>query len=263
MFYRVDYFLAVMLVGFVLGALFSRHIAQIGPSRIARSYLTVVVILLTLRCAIFVASLIWHQHFWSISGGLISDISNFLFGALFGLSARRQDRRELLLDSSVYLALCLSIGIAFSIAGIAKIFYMKSMIEFFTQSGYSIVFLKCIIIAEAIGGIGFLLPWAMLPTLIGFTIDMFGAVYTHIHNDDPLNDSTGAIGMLIHLGVIAVIWTLRKRIAQAPASLRASFSKILTVALACIVVAVAGSALLRHPMPSTPPSASNPAPRSK
>ncbi len=52
------------------------------------------------------------------------------------------------------------------------------MTEFFTQSGYSVTFLRFIVIAEIFGGIGLLLPWAFIPALAGLTIDMFGAVLT-------------------------------------------------------------------------------------
>jgi hypothetical protein len=34
---------------------------------------------------------------------------------------------------------------------------------------------------------------------------------THIHNGDPLNDSTGAIGMLIRLIAVGVLLTIRQR----------------------------------------------------
>jgi hypothetical protein len=70
--------------------------------------------------------------------------------------------------------------------------------------------------AEIFGAIGLLLPWSLVPALIGLTVDMFGAVLTHIHNGDALNGSTGAIGLLIRLIAVGVLWTLR------PATERAS-----------------------------------------
>ncbi len=117
------------------------------------------------------------------------------------------------------------------------------MTEFFTQSGYSVAFLKFIIIAEVFAAIGLLLPWAILPSLLGLSVDMFGAVLTHIHNGDPLNDSTDALGMLIHLVVIGVLWDLSRRTSK---SLRHSILRVGVVALVCLMVAVVGGSTMRH-----------------
>ena len=80
--------------------------------------------------------------------------------------------------------------------------------------------------------------------LAGLGIDMFGAVLTHIHNGDPLNDSTGAIAMLLRLGIFAVLWE-RSRTAKAT-SLRWPLMRLAAAALICLLLAGAGSLLIRH-----------------
>jgi hypothetical protein len=77
-------------------------------------------------------------------------------------------------------------------------------------------------IAEIFGALGLLLPWAVLPSLHGLSVDMFGAVLTHIHNGDPLNDSTGAIGMLIRLAIVGALWALSRRTRALPHGIRNS-----------------------------------------
>jgi hypothetical protein len=73
---------------------------------------------------------------------------------------------------------------------------------------------------------------------------MFGAVLTHIHNGDPLNDSTGAIAMLLRLGVFAVLWE-RNRTAKTT-SLRWPLVRLAAAALICLLLAGAGGLLIRH-----------------
>ena len=246
MIYRVDYLLALIFAGLVFGAAFGRLAMKIQPSRLARIYFCTVVALLALRAAAFAAGMLLSSGtFWSTVSSATGDAGNFLFGALFGLAAFRQDRREFLLNTKVYSALCLSVALNFAIAGLGKAFSIEAMVPFFAQSGYSTSFLKFIVIAEVFGGMGLLIPWAMLPSLIGLSIDMFGAVATHIHNGDPIHDSTGAIGMLIRLSTLAVLWAMR-RPARVKASMRASLLGVALGAVACAIVAVSGSALMRH-----------------
>jgi uncharacterized membrane protein YphA (DoxX/SURF4 family) len=143
----------------------------------------------------------------------------------------------------------MALAFTFVLAGIGKAFSMSSMTDFFTQSGYSVPFLKFIVIAEIFGGIGLLLPWGILPTLVGLTIDMFGAVLMHIHNGDPLNDSTGAIGMLIRLIALGILWSLREQSSLSP---RRAILYVSATTIVSLLVAVAGSTTLRHLGPSTP-----------
>jgi hypothetical protein len=253
MFYRVDYAVAVLLLGFFAGVLFSSATREITPSRLARGYYIAVAILLVLRTGGFAAGMLAsHSSFWNPVTGFFGDLLGLSFGALFGLALRRRDRREFLTDASVLGALCMALAFTFGVAGIGKAFSMVPMADFFTQSGYSVTFLKFIVIAEIFGAIGLLLPWAVVPALIGLTVDMFGAVLTHIHNGDPLNDSTGAIGLLIRLTVIGVLWTLRRQGNESTTTVRNSVLGVAAVVTACLLLAVGGSVTVRHLSRSVP-----------
>ena len=247
MFYRVDYTMALLLGGFLIGLLFGRSTESITASSLGRRYYVTIATLLVLRTGLFICTMLMSPpSFLTAIGSIVGDISGLLFGVLFGLAARRKDARELLTSPSILGTLCMALAFSFVLAGIGKAFAMAPMTDFFTQSGYSVTFLKFIVIAETLAGIGLLLPWAVVPTLIGLTIDMFGAVLTHIHNGDPLNDSTGAIGALIRLFAIGVLWTLsRQRGASSPA-VRNSILSTTTVAVVCLLIAIGGSAAMRH-----------------
>lgn len=257
MFYRVDYATAVLLVGFLTGFLFSRSAEKIPSARLARRYHAAVAILLVLRTSVFAVTMLSAGNArWSTLGGLIGDLLAVLFGALFGLAARRSDGREFLVDPNVLAALIMSFAFTFTMAAVGKAFSMTPMTEFFTQSGYSIAFLKFIIIAEIFGGIGLLLPWSFLPALLGLTIDMFGAVLTHVHNGDPLNDSTGAIGMLIRLAALGLLWMMRPQVAAPARSFRISLVRVAAVGAICLLIAVGGSRALHHASPASAVKAS-------
>jgi len=246
MFYRVDYMVAVLLAGFIAGVLSSKALERVTPSRLGQGYYAVVATLFLLRTGAFAcAMLMSHQSFWSTIGGILGDLTSLLFGVLFGLAARRKDARTLLTNPSILRALCMGLAFSFALNGIGKAFSMTPMIEFFTQSGYSVSFLKFIVLAEIFGAIGLLLPWAILPSLLGLSVDMFGAVLTHVHNGDPLNDSTGAIGTLIRLAVIGVLWDLSRR-TETSKSIRNSILRVGAVAMFCLVAAVGGSSIVRH-----------------
>ena len=105
------------------------------------------------------------------------------------------------------------------------------MREFFAQSGYPDAFLRFIITVEVFGALAMLIPNAVPAALAGLGIDMFGAVLTHIHNGDPLNDSTGAIAMLLRLGIFAVLWERSRT--EKTTSLRWPLLR-LAIASACI-----------------------------
>jgi hypothetical protein len=247
MFYRVDYAVAVLLLGFFAGVLFSSTTKEITPSRLARGYYVAVAILLVLRTVAFAAGMLLnHSSLWNPVSGFLGDLLGFLFAASFGLALRRRDGREFLTDSPVLGALLMALAFTFGVAGIGKAFSMAPMADFFTQSGYSVTFLKFIVIAEIFGAVGLLLPWAAVPALIGLTIDMFGAVVTHVHNGDPLNDSTGAIGLLIRLVAVGVLWTLRARPRTPLTTLRNALLSVAVAVTACLLIAVGGSVTMRH-----------------
>ncbi len=121
MFYRVDYMLAVLLVGFLTGVLSSSFFENISPSRLGQGYYVVVAILLLLRTGLFACTmLLSHQSFWSILGGIVGDLISLLFGFLFGLAARRKDARILLKNPSILGALYMRLAFTFALVGIGK-----------------------------------------------------------------------------------------------------------------------------------------------
>jgi uncharacterized membrane protein YphA (DoxX/SURF4 family) len=242
-FYRVDYMLAVLFVGFIAGVLPGKVFESVSPSRLGQGYYVVTAILLGLRTGLFACSmLLTHQSLWSTLSSIVGDLLSLFFGCLLGLAARRRDTRALLTNPSTFRALCMGMAFTFALAGIGKAFSMAPMSDFFTKSGYSVSFLKFIVIAEIFGAIGLLLPWAVLPAILGLSVDMFGAVLTHIHNGDPLNDSTGAIGMLIRLAVVGVLWELSRRTSK---SLPHSMLRVGVVACVCLVAAFVGGSTVR------------------
>jgi uncharacterized membrane protein YphA (DoxX/SURF4 family) len=242
MFYRVDYVFAVMGAGFLLGVLTGRWTLRFTASCMAQAYFNTVIVLLALSSISLTFRLsLGHGPAWT---GAISDLSGMVYGALFGIAVRRADRRELLLDRAVLSALAISIAVTFASAGLGKAFSMAPMHEFFAQSGYPDAFLRFIIIAEVLGALAMLIPCAVPAALAGLGIDMFGAFLTHIHNGDPLNDSTGAIAMLLRLGVFAVLWEGSR--AAKTMSLRWPLVRLAAAALICLLLAGAGGLLIRH-----------------
>lgn len=249
MFYRVDYMLAVLFAGFIAGWLFGKRTVRLQAGQLGFGYYVATAVILSLRAAAFTGFMVLpQQSIWKNVSGVTADLTGFLFGALFGLALSRTHPREFLVDKSVVDALRMMIAFTFILAGIGKAFSMGPMTEFFTQSGYSIAFLKFIVIAEIVGSIGLLLPWAVVPALIGFSIDMLGAVITHVHNGDPLNDSTGAIGLLIRLAALGVLWMLRpKHNQQREATLSGSVLRVSAIFGVCLLIAAGGSMAMRHP----------------
>jgi len=258
MFYRVDYVVAVILAGLVVGVLLNRQAEKITSCRLARAYYQFVVVLLAVRTTTFVYSLITSNGSRRYAVfGLLGDLLPFSFGVLLGLAIRRNDTRKLLTHPSTLGAMSLAISLTFVMAGIGKAFTLAPMAEFFAQSGYSAAFLKFITIAEILGAIGLLLPWAVVPALLGLTVDMFGAVLTHVHNGDPLNDSTGAIALLIRLFVFALLWTLRPRNEESSLTMRTALFRVMAATVACLFIAYSGSLAVRH---LSPPAATNGSP---
>lgn len=247
MIYRVDYVIGVMLAGLVVGLLLSRRTSSIEAARLARWYFVIIAVRLALGAVVFACSVVLvNASTWNTISTALGDASNFLLGVLLGVALLRADRREVLSDPSVYSALCLAMGIGFVMSGFGKAFYMEGFIQFFTQSGYSLPFLKFIMTAEVLGGAALLIPITVLPAVVGLSMDMFGAIYTHIHNGDPLNDSTGAIGALIRFGILICLWAWRPRPSDAPGSVRRRLMAAGAVGVCCAIAAVGGSEIVRH-----------------
>lgn len=247
MFYRVDYVIGCMFLGACIGALLSKRTWRFESPQIARVFYVLTALRAALGAVAVICGLVFsNQHFWNRIGSGLGDFGNFIFGAIFGLALVRSKSLELLREPAVYSALCLSVALAFVGAGLAKAFYLDGMITFFTHSGYATAFLRFIIGIEVFGGAALLVSWAALPVIFGLTIDMIGAVYTHVHNGDPLNDSTGAIAMLMRIIAILVVWALGKSSVSRHEIRRGLLGVGLGFAC-CVVAAVAGGAMLRRP----------------
>ena len=246
MLYRVDYMFAVLFAGLIFGFLAGKSPSSTLPSRVASIFYVVTAVLLALRIATVSCFFLTVHQPWYLASAFFADLLWFASGFVFASAFRRPDALSLLLHPSLRDALTLSIAVIFVLLAIGKAFNMEPMTEFFTQSGYSVAFLKLIIIAELFGGIALLLPWGFFPALIGLTIDMFGAILTHFHNGDSFYDSTDAITMLIRLATVAVLWTVRPREKTQPISLRAALLRVGAVGLLCLVIAFGGSIAMRH-----------------
>jgi uncharacterized membrane protein YphA (DoxX/SURF4 family) len=248
LFYRVDYLLALIFTGFLIGALCSRRASLISSERLARAYYIAVVTLLSAAAVMLIGRIVMTNHpIFALVAKVISDLGSLLFGALFGVSLRRSDRLDIFRQPFVLQALCLASGYGLAVNGFVSSVYFKQMSDFFTQSGYSVAFLKFIMTIEVLGGIALLVPWAVPLAAAGLSIDMFGSLVTHFHNGDPLNDSTGAISQLIRLTTIATLWALQSQSSTSPVrSLRKRLIGVAVVALISFTIALGGSRLLRR-----------------
>jgi uncharacterized membrane protein YphA (DoxX/SURF4 family) len=255
--YRTDYLLAIILAGAALGFLLARRLEAITSTRLARAFYVAVTGVTLLRILTVTGGLILpNPGLWTQLGNATGDLGGLLFGALFGVAARRERPSELVYDPTVFSALCLATGLGFVLSGFIKAFYMPSMTDFFTQSGYPLAFLKLIMTLEVVAGVGMLIPWAVPAATAALAIDMFGAVYTHVHDGDTLNDNcTGAFGALLRLTVIATLWALR-RPAAATHSVRQRLIGIGIAAILCLLAAIGGGMSVRalNP-PKSPPRA--------
>jgi hypothetical protein len=247
MLYRVDYMLAVVTTGVLIGLLSSSATRGLNPTILGKRYYQSVAMLVILRVGASIPAVLLDRTTpWDVVGHLAGDLLGFLFGALFGLSVLREDGQELLTNPAVLQALSLAVAFTFAFSGIAKAFSIDQMSKFFSTSGYSVTFLKFIITAEILGALGLLVRWTAVPALLGLSVDMFGAVVTHVHNGDPLNDSTGAIGLLLRLAALGYLWELRRRTGNSPFAARKSLIVTAAVAAACLTVAILGSITMHH-----------------
>jgi len=109
--------------------------------------------------------------YWTWATGIAGGFANICFGAVWGITARQRSL-AVVQQRAVTEALRMAVAFTFAIAAVGKALSFAAMTDFFTRSGYSISFLKFIMIAEALGAVGILIPWAFIPSLIGLTIDM-------------------------------------------------------------------------------------------
>jgi uncharacterized membrane protein YphA (DoxX/SURF4 family) len=116
-----------------------------------------------------------------------------------------------LTSSYVLKGISLSVSISFICTEIGKLAHDTDMRQFFLQSGYPVWFLYFIMIAETVGAIGLLSPRTVIPSALGLSAIMIGAIGTHIRNRDPFSDSLEAVHLLLLLACLLVIRLLRGR----------------------------------------------------
>jgi uncharacterized membrane protein YphA (DoxX/SURF4 family) len=76
---------------------------------------------------------------------------------------------------------------------------------FFLGSGYTVWFMYFIMALETLGAIGLFVSRIIVPSALGLAIIMFGAIYTHYHNNDPFSDSLDALRLLILLVCVIIV----------------------------------------------------------
>lgn len=109
----------------------------------------------------------------------------------------------------------ITIANSFLVATVGKSQNMPYMIGFFKQSGYAIWFLYLIMAAETICALGILIHFKLktgIYATFGLMLIMIGAVFTHLHNRDPLSDSYAAISEFINLTLLLSIYFFEKQI---------------------------------------------------
>jgi hypothetical protein len=175
---------------------------------------------------------------------VVRDLGNLIVGALFGLAIGRRSRgRPLVREPAILDALCLSTGAWFALGGLASTFVVEIMTAFFRESGYAGGFLRVIVTVEIVGGLALFVRWAVPLGLAILSVDMFGAIYTHLRNGDGVDADMDALAMLVRLGTIAVLWQLGRR---ADVPVRRALGIVAAGAMLCVAAAIAGGHLARH-----------------
>jgi len=239
MLYRVDYVLALLAAGAAAAALLSGRAARIEPQRLARGYLIATAAILALRAALHIALFGAEVGWLPVTLFLASgDVEVVLLGAVYGIAvveAMRGGFAAVLGAPQLRAALCLSVGIEFTLIGSGKTHALDFMLDFFAQSHYPRSFLFVTMEIEALGAAVILLPWrrATIAATGVLAVMMFGAISTHWHNGEPFDYSRDAVVMLLRLGPIAVLCIGGRRAALAAA--------------VCCAAALAGGAMVRLP----------------
>lgn len=167
--------------------------------------------------ALLVSADIWLFYFSGIkNAGVLSTLSfimswggrlgHLLLGYLVGSIAI--DRLRKIINAALW-GISILTGNTFLVATAGKSQHLDEMITFFTTSGYATWFLFFIMTAETFGALGILLHFKLKTgplAAAGLAIIMLGAVYTHWHNHDPFSDSYAAVGQLINLSLMLVLY---------------------------------------------------------
>jgi uncharacterized membrane protein YphA (DoxX/SURF4 family) len=236
---RMVVLFALILTGAGITVIAAPRLGRLGSERLARGFLIAVTSLMAVRVVAYVVSNVFGvTAVRPLSTGPY-DLTNLLIGGVYGLAlahTRGQLFEDLWREPNLLLALRLSAGVAFVLAGLVNVFLMDSTgTDYFVDLGYTKTFHRFIMTAEVLGGAALLLPWPWL-TLIsaaGLSIDMFGALYTLMRSGDALD--AAAVAMVLRLLPLVVLIA------------RGRWVAVVTGALVCAVIAIAGSILLYHP----------------
>jgi hypothetical protein len=226
-YYRVDYTVALVVIGAIAAVAGMRRAAAIDPRSLARRYLAATVAVVALRVVLVAATWCFGPGVVPApAAGLAGDLGLVLVGAVHGVALRAWlsgARAELLRAPQSATALRVSTGVGFAVIAVGSAVHHAFMVEFFTQSGYSTGFLHAVMAGELLGGLALLLgrPSVTIAVTAALAIDMVGAIATHAHNGDPLDDSAAAIGMLLRLAAIAALYVPRARLAVGAAMIAA------------------------------------------
>jgi uncharacterized membrane protein YphA (DoxX/SURF4 family) len=246
MIYRLDYLLAVIFTGGFLGAILAPRTSSIPPGRLASGFYALIGACTVLAGIFFTCIVVSDKTIWNTFGDGVSDVSNLLLGGLLGLAMLRPKRWDLLRERDVYSALCLLVAISFMTFGLDKAFHMEEATQFFLRSGYPTAFLKFIVIAEVLGGAGLLITWTRGLAIAGLGIDVFGAIYTHVHNGDSIHDAKDAFAMVIALGTIAFAWAFQPGGNISTHQTRRRVIGVAASIVVCAFLAGLGATLVRH-----------------
>jgi hypothetical protein len=230
--------IAVGAVGaFVLGP----RLQRIDASRLAHRFLICIVALTGVRVAAWVIGTIFGITAVRPPGTGPFDPTNLLVGALYGLAVR--GRSDVFFRAAdVQLAMRVATGVAFVLGGMgAFLFTLRTGVDYFVAIGYPRTFHFLIMCGEVLGGALILLPWPWLTltAAAGLTVDMFGALYTQVRLDQPVDPA--AIANLLRLLLLVLLTIRGHRVVVATIG-----------GLACGAAAVAGSHVLLHPPPPRP-----------
>lgn len=169
--------------------------------------------------AIILSICTWAFYFARIRDGFILEVlsfimssggmlGHFVLGYLAGCIAADNKPTKAMISSTLW-GISILTANAFLVATAGKSQHIDEMITFFKASGYAIWFLFFIMTAEALGALGILLHFKLRSgplAAAGLAIIMLGAVYTHWHNKDPFSDSYAAVGQLINLSLILILY---------------------------------------------------------
>jgi hypothetical protein len=143
-----------------------------------------------------------------------SMLGHLLLGFLVGNISIDRLRRTI---NATLWGISILTGNAFLVATAGKSQHLGEMIAFFTTSGYATWFLYFIMTAELFGGLGILLHFKLKTgplAVAGLAIIMLGAVYTHWRNHDPFSDSYAAVGQLINLALMLILYYFEQQAAR-------------------------------------------------